>query len=76
MKTVPELIGETDGRRSLRIVEIGPPPRAFGVSSSLSGRLAGLEFTAAVGGSRSSGRVGVRCGGDSAYFAEFTLAGG
>ncbi len=73
--TVPDLIGETDGRRSLRIDEIGTPPRAFGIGSSVSGRLAGVAFTAVVGGSRWSGKMGVRCGNDSAYFAAFTISG-
>jgi hypothetical protein len=74
VKVVPELVGATAARRSLTVTKIGNPPMAADIRSPLSGRLAGIEFSARVGEAKWSGKAGVRCGSETAYFAAFRVS--
>lgn len=72
--TVPALVDPDDDLRLLEIAKVGRPPKTSGVGNPLSGRLAGIEFRARVGKTQWSGKVGVRCGNESAYFASFAIS--
>ncbi len=74
VRKIPELIQASDVERSLKITSVGVPPMAADIRSPLSGRLAGVEFRARVGETQWSGKMGVRCGNDSAYFASFAIS--
>lgn len=73
-ETIPELIEATDTRGSLKIEKVGNPPGAADIRSPLLGRLAGIQFSARVGDTKWSGKAGVRCGNDTAYFAAFEIS--
>ena len=70
--TVPQLSGTSGDPRSFEAVGVGRPPKAR-IDSGLSGRLAGVKFRAVVGEAKWSGKVAVRCGNETAYFAEFRI---
>lgn len=72
-RTVPKLAGTSDAGRSFEVAGVGRPPKAEG-NSELSGRLAGVRFSAGAGDSKWSGRVGVRCGNEEAYYAKFRIS--
>ena len=74
VEAVPDLIDPADDLRLLEISSVGRPPRAPGADGPPVGRLAGVDFRARVGGQDWSGRVGVRCGNGSAYFAAFRIS--
>lgn len=74
VKVVPELVGATAARRSLTVTKVGNPPMAADIRSPLSGRLAGIEFSARLGEAKWSGKAGVRCGSETAYFAAFRVS--
>ncbi len=74
-RTVPGLTDSEDDLRLLEIRRVVKPPKASDTGSGLSGRLAGIEFGARVADAAWSGKVGVRCGSDTAYFAAFRITG-
>ncbi len=70
--TVPQLAGTSGDPRSFEAVGVGRAPKA-GSDTDPAGRLAGVKFKAAVGRAKWSGKVAVRCGNETAYFADFRI---
>ncbi len=73
-KIIPDLIETGDAQASLKIKSVGVPPKSADLRQPLSGRLAGVDFRARVGEKKWSGKLGVRCGSESAYFAAFRIS--
>lgn len=75
VEAVPDLVDPVDDLRLLEVSSVGRPPRAPGTDGQPVGRLAGVDFRARVGEQSWSGKVGVRCGNGSAYYAAFRISG-
>lgn len=73
---VPALTDNSDDLRLFGVRRVVRPPKTADPGSTLSGRLAGIEFTARVGKTTWSGKTGLRCGSETAYFAALLVSDG
>ena len=73
-RVVPVLTDTSGDLRRFVVRRVVKPPKTADPESTLSGRLAGIEFSARVGETTWSGRTGLRCGSETAYFAAFLVS--